>query len=106
MAKTLMVRDRIHAHKMTELREIMDSWIIPAVREQIPGFSSRHFSTVIGDILEFYVLAEVEDEHILDYDRWIIDALVRAYGQEEVDERLPAFYACVERSTYTVLEEW
>ena len=102
----IMVTDVIKPGKEAVCEKIMKEKFIPAMRKQEPSFKWRTFFPIIGDkISKMILIAEINADHLVNYDEWIITSLEKVHGKEEATRYLKEWYESLDSSQYTAIVE-
>jgi hypothetical protein len=102
----IIVTDVIKPGRDAENARIMHERFIPALKQQLPQFKWKVYRPVVGGKLGLMILmAEIDPEHLVDFDDWIITALEKHWGKEATARDLKSWYDNLDSSEYMAVYE-
>ena len=102
----IIVTDVIKPGRDAQNAQIMREWIIPALKKQLPEFKWKVYRPVVGGKLGLMILiAQIDPQHLVNFDDWIIGALEKEHGKEEAGRYLKQWYDNLDSSEYMAVYE-
>lgn len=96
----IMVTDTIKPGKEDVIVGLMKNKVMPALRKQLPDFHWRVYRSALGGMGKWIVIAPMTPENLANYDEWLMTALEKQLGKEEVARIASEWYACVDSVEY------